>query len=66
MQQDVFLFAGTIYDNIAYGRPDATAEEVAAAARKAEIYDDIMEMPDASRPTWEGGGSCSPADRSSG
>ena len=46
VQQDVFLFAGTIYDNIAYGRPDATAEEVAAAAKKAEIYDDIMEMPD--------------------
>ena len=46
VQQDVFLFAGTIYDNIAYGRPDATAEEVAEAARKAEIYDDIMEMPD--------------------
>ena len=46
VQQDVFLFAGTIYDNIAYGRPDATAEEVAEAAKKAEIYDDIMEMPD--------------------
>ena len=46
VQQDVFLFAGTIYDNIAYGRPGATAEEVAEAARKAEIYDDIMEMPD--------------------
>ena len=46
VQQDVFLFAGTIYDNIAYGRPDATAEEVTAAAKKAEIYDDIMEMPD--------------------
>ena len=46
VQQDVFLFAGTIFENIAYGRPGATPEEVAQAARKAEIYDDIMEMPD--------------------
>lgn len=46
VQQDVFLFAGTIYDNIRYGRPDAAAAEVAEAARKAEIYRDIMEMPD--------------------
>ena len=45
VQQDVFLFAGTIYENIIYGRPDATAEEVAQAARRAEIYDDIMAMP---------------------
>ena len=46
VQQDVFLFAGTILDNIRYGRPDATDEEVVAAARRAEIYDDIMDMPD--------------------
>ena len=46
VQQDVFLFAGTIYDNIRYGRPDATEAEVVEAARRAEIYDDIMEMPD--------------------
>ncbi len=46
VQQDVFLFAGTILDNIRYGRPDATDEEVAQAARRAEIYDDIMDMPD--------------------
>ena len=46
VQQDVFLFAGTIYDNIVYGRPDATEEEVIEAAKRAEIYDDIMEMPD--------------------
>ena len=46
VQQDVFLFAGTIYDNIRYGRPDATEAEVVSAARRAEIYDDIMEMPD--------------------
>ncbi len=45
VQQDVFLFAGTIFDNIVYGRPGATREEVAQAARRAEIYDDIMAMP---------------------
>ena len=45
VQQDVFLFAGTVYDNILYGRPDATEEEVYQAARKAEIYDDILAMP---------------------
>ena len=46
VQQDVFLFAGTIMDNIRYGRPDATEAEVVDAARRAEIYDDIMAMPD--------------------
>ena len=45
VQQDVFLFAGTILENIRYGRPDATDEEVFEAARRAEIYEDIMEMP---------------------
>ena len=45
VQQDVFLFAGTIYDNIRYGRPDATEDEIIEAAKKAEIYDDILEMP---------------------
>ena len=45
VQQDVFLFSGTIYDNIRYGRPEATREEIVAAAKKAEIYDDIMAMP---------------------
>ena len=46
VQQDVFLFADTIYENIRYGRPDATREEVEAAAKMAEIYDDIMAMED--------------------
>ena len=46
VQQDVFLFAGTVYDNSLYGRPDATEEEIYDAAKKAEIYDDIMAMPD--------------------
>ena len=45
VQQDVFLFAGTVLDNIRYGKPDATMEEVAQAARRAEIYDDIIAMP---------------------
>ena len=46
VQQDVFLFADTVLENIRYGRPDATLEEVAEAARRAEIYDDITQMPD--------------------
>lgn len=46
VQQDVFLFADTIYENIRYGRPDATFQEVETAAKEAEIYDDIMNMPD--------------------
>lgn len=46
VQQDVFLFPGTVMENIRYGRPEAADEEVFEAARKAEIYDDIMNMPD--------------------
>lgn len=46
VQQDVFLFPGTVMDNIRYGRPEATDEEVFEAARKAEIYEDIINMPD--------------------
>ena len=46
VQQDEFLFPGTVMENIRYGRPEATDEEVFEAARKAEIYDDIMNMPD--------------------
>ena len=45
VQQDVFLFADTVFENIRYGRPDATLDEVKEAAKKAEIYDDIMAMP---------------------
>ena len=44
VQQDVFMFAGTIRENIAYGRPEATEEEIIEAAKEAEIYDDIMNM----------------------
>ena len=46
VQQDVFLFADTIFENIRYGKPDATMEEVIEAAKKAEIYDDILAMPE--------------------
>ena len=45
VQQDVFLFADTVFENIRYGRPDATLDEVKEAAKQAEIYDDIMAMP---------------------
>ena len=45
VQQDVFLFADTILENIRYGKPGATMEEVIQAAKKAEIYEDIMAMP---------------------
>ena len=45
VQQDVFLFADTIFENIRYGKPNATEEEVIEAAKKAEIYEDILAMP---------------------
>ncbi len=46
VQQDVFLFAGTIKENIAYGKPNATDDEIITAAKRAEIHDDIMKMPE--------------------
>ena len=46
IQQEVFLFAGTIRENIRYGRPDATDEEVVRAAIRAEIHHEILAMPD--------------------
>ena len=46
VQQDVFLFADSILENIRYGKPDATMDEIIDAAKRAEIYDDIMAMPD--------------------
>ena len=46
IQQDVFMFAGTIRENIRYGRPDATDEEIIQAAVSAQIHNEIMEMPD--------------------
>ena len=46
IQQDVFMFAGTVRENIRYGRPDATDEEIVAAAVKAQIHSEITQMPD--------------------
>ncbi len=46
VQQDVYLFCGSIKDNIAYGKPDATMDEIMDAAKKANIHDFIMELPD--------------------
>lgn len=46
VQQEVMLFAGTVMENIRYGRVTATDEEVIEAAKKAEIHDDILQMPD--------------------
>lgn len=46
IQQDVFMFAGTIRENIRYGRPEATDEEIVEAAVRAQIHSEIMEMPD--------------------
>ena len=46
VSQDVYLFGGSIKDNIAYGKPDATMDEIVAAAQKANIHDFIMELPD--------------------
>ena len=46
VQQDVFLFADTVLENIRYGCPTATQEQVMEAAKKAEIYEDILAMPD--------------------
>ena len=45
VQQDVYLFVGTVYDNIRYGKPDATREEVIAAAKNANAHDFIMSLP---------------------
>ena len=45
IQQEVFMFAGTVRENIRYGRPDATDEEIVRAAVRAEIHDEIMQMP---------------------
>ena len=46
VQQDVYLFSGTIRDNIAYGRPGASMDEIIEAARRANIHDFISELPD--------------------
>lgn len=45
VQQEVYLFVGTIYDNIRYGKPDATREEIIQAAKNANAHDFIMSLP---------------------
>ena len=45
VQQDVYLFVGTVFDNIRYGKPDATREEVIEAAKNANAHDFIMSLP---------------------
>ena len=45
VQQDVYLFAGTVYENISYGKPDASREEIIEAAKLANAHDFIMELP---------------------
>jgi ATP-binding cassette, subfamily B, bacterial len=46
VQQDVYLFAGTVYENIRYGKPSASREEIIAAARRANAHDFILQLPD--------------------
>ena len=46
VQQDIYLFAGNVAENIRYGKPDATDEEIIIAARRANAHDFIMELPD--------------------
>ena len=46
IQQDVYMFAGTVRENIRYGRPDASDEEIVHAAKLAEIHDEIMALPE--------------------
>lgn len=46
VQQDVYLFTGSVFENIKYGRPDATDEEVVAAAKEANAHEFIMQLPD--------------------
>ena len=53
VMQDVFMFGATIYDNIAYGRRDATPEEVENAAKIAQLHDHIMSLPN-DYDTWVG------------
>ena len=47
VQQDIYIFSGTIRENIAYGKPDASMEEIISAAKRANIHDFIMSLPDA-------------------
>ncbi len=46
MQQEVYLFSGSVFDNIVYGKPGATLEEVQEAAKKAGAHEFIMALPE--------------------
>jgi ATP-binding cassette subfamily B protein len=46
VQQDIYMFSGTIRENIAYGKPDASMEEIISAAKRADIHDFIMSLPE--------------------
>ena len=46
VQQDIYMFSGTIRENIAYGKPDATMEEIINASKRANIHDFVMSLPD--------------------
>ena len=62
--QDVYLFAGTVFDNIAFGQPDATAAQVEAAARQAQAHDFITALPDGyATHVGEGGATLSGGER---
>ena len=65
VQQDVYLFDGTIKDNIAYGKPGASDEEIIKAAKCASIHDFIMELPDGYDTYVGERAHAFPADRSS-
>ena len=66
VQQDVYLFSGTIRDNIAYGKPDASDEEIIAAAKRANIHDLSWNFHSSMKPLSENVVPVSPVVRSSG
>ena len=66
VQQDVYLFCGTIKENIAYGKPNASMDEIVDAARKANIHDFIESLPDGYDTFVENAEPVFPAVRNSG
>ena len=65
VQQDVYMFGGTIRENIAYGKPDATMEEIIEAAKNANIHDFIVSLPMGTTPTLGNAGHGFPAAKNS-